>query len=245
MKDHSGDETRDTILGGRIALIQPCHGYRFSVEAILLARFVRAGPRDRVLELGAGCGVVSIAIAALNHPRKVTAVEIQPRLAEMISRNAAANNLDFVTGVCADIRQKKIAGLEPGSFDLVVANPPYRAVAGGRENPDHSRAVARGESAATLGDFVVAARRYSRIGSRVAFVFAARRSAELISTMRSKRLEPKRMRFVHPEAGKRASVILVEARVGGGVEVTVEPPLILCSRPGIYTDEARELLGVG
>jgi tRNA1Val (adenine37-N6)-methyltransferase len=238
------DETRDTILDGRITLIQPRHGYRFSVEAILLGRFARASTRERVLELGAGCGVVAIMMAALYRPREVVAIEIQPPLAAMIARSAATNGLESVNAVCADLRQKRIAGVEPASFDLVVANPPYRAAAAGRENPDRGRRLARGESAAAavLMDFVVAARRYARRGGRVAFVFTARRSAELISAMRSEQLEPKRIRFVHPRIAMPASVMLIEARAGGGIEVTIEPPLILYERPGIYTSEARAIL---
>jgi tRNA1Val (adenine37-N6)-methyltransferase len=241
MTSISSGETRDTILGGRIALIQPKQGYRFSVEAILLGRFVRASARDRVLELGAGCGVISIMIASIYHAREVVAIEIQPNLAEMIERNAALNDLGSVRAICADLRQKS-ARLEPASFDLVIANPPYRATSAGRENPDRGRRIARGESSATLADFIRAARRYARNGARVAFVFTARRAAELISTMRAKKLEPKRIRFVHPRIGMPASVLMIEARVGGGIEVAIEPPLILYDRPGIYTSEARALL---
>jgi tRNA1(Val) A37 N6-methylase TrmN6 len=242
MTAKSSDETRDAILDGSITLIQPKHGYRFSVEAILLGRFARASARDRVLELGAGCGVVAIMMGALYRPREVVALEIQPALAEMVARNAAANSLESVHAVCADLRQRKIAGVEPASFDLVVANPPYRAMAAGRENPDHGRRIARGESTATLADFVAAARRYARRGGRVAFVFAARRSAELISAMRMNKLEPKRIRFVHPQIAMPASVMLIETRAGGGIEVAIEPPLILYERPGIYTAEASALL---
>ncbi len=236
------NETRDTILDGSITLIQPKHGYRFSVEAILLGRFARASTRDRVLELGAGCGVVSIMMAALYRPREVVAIEIQPSLAEMIQRSAAINDLKSVHAVCADLRQKKIAGVEPASFDLIVANPPYRAAASGRESPNHGRRMARAEGNTILTDFVGAARRYARTRGRVAFVFTARRSAELISAMRAKQLEPKRIRFVHPQLAMPASVILVEASVGGGIEVAIEPPLILYNRPGIYTSEAKALL---
>src|SRR5271170_6536355 len=107
------DETRDSILDGSITLIQPSHGYRFSIDAVLLARFVRASTRDRVLDLGAGCGVVSIMIAALYRPREIIALEIQPTLADMIARNIAINKLESVTAIGADLRQKKIAGVDP------------------------------------------------------------------------------------------------------------------------------------
>jgi len=241
-QSNSETETRDTILNGSITLIQPRHGYRFSVDAILLGRFARAKARDRVLELGAGCGVVSIMIASLYRPREVVALEIQPTLAAMVERNAAINGLQSVRSLCADLRSKSIRGLAPASFDLVVANPPYRAAATGRESPDHGRRLARSESVGTLQDFVVAARRYVRRSGRVAFVFAARRSAELISSMRANKLEPKRVRFVHPQIGMPASVILVEARAGGGIEAAIEPPLVLYESPGIYTAEARAIL---
>jgi tRNA1Val (adenine37-N6)-methyltransferase len=242
MSAASNNETRDSILDGSITLIQPRHGYRFSVEAILLGRFASASTRDRVLELGAGCGVVSIMMASLYRPREVVAVEIQPAMAEMIARNAEINELRFVRSACADLRSRKIAGIAQASFDLVVANPPYRAAATGRESPDHGRRIARGESNATLDDFIVAARRYARRGGRVAFVFTARRAAEMISAMRSQRLEPKRIRFVHPRIAMPASVMLIEARVGGGIEVAIEPPLILYESPAIYTSEAKALL---
>ncbi|HYL59185.1 MAG TPA: methyltransferase, partial [Candidatus Acidoferrales bacterium] len=148
-----GGETRDKILGGRLTLCQPRDGYRFSVEAILLGRFASARARDRVLELGAGCGVVAIMIAALHRPREVVAIEIQPDLAAMAARNAASNMLKSMRVVCADIRQRKIAGVAPASFDLVIANPPFRAAAAGRENPVAGRRIARGASAASLNDF--------------------------------------------------------------------------------------------
>ena len=235
-------ETCDSILDGALTLIQPRKGYRFSLEAILLARFVRPRAADRVLELGAGCGVVAVMLAALYHPREIVAMELQPRLAAMIARNAAANSAAAVRALCADLRSPRIATLAPAHFDLVVANPPFRALGAGRESPDRGRRLARGGRAAALADFTAAARRYARHGARVAFVFAASRSAELIATMRSHRLEPKRIRFVHPRADAPASVILVESRHGGGVEAAIEPPLILYERPGAYSAEALAML---
>src|SRR5260370_16567432 len=149
----SSSETRDTILGGRLALIQPKRGYRFSVEAILPGRFARASRRDRVLELGAGCGVISIMLASLYRPREVVALEIQPELAAMIARNATMNDLESVHAICADLRQKKIAGVESASFDLVVANPPYRATSTGRENPQRPPRPPPGATSPTLPHF--------------------------------------------------------------------------------------------
>jgi tRNA1Val (adenine37-N6)-methyltransferase len=243
MMETSLELTRDTILGGALTLDQPKGGYRFSLDSILLARFASVRRRDRVLELGAGCGVVAITIATLFHPREVVAIEIQPALARLVESNAVMNSASNVRAICADIRARKIAGIEPASFDLVVANPPFHAAGRGRISPNAGRRIARSEGEATLDDFIKAARRYVKNGGRVAFVFIANRSAELIAAMRAHRLEPKKIRFVHPRADLPAVSLLVEARAGGGAEVKIEPPLIIYDRVGVYSAEARTLLG--
>jgi tRNA1Val (adenine37-N6)-methyltransferase len=224
-----------------LRLYQPRRGYRFSVEAVLLARFAAARPAARVLELGAGCGVVALIFAALARPREVVALEIQPALAALIARNAALNDLGIVRAVCADLRSRRALDTA-GGFDLLLANPPFRARLSGRESPLPGRRLARGETAARLEDFAAAAARHARHGCRVAFIFAAARSAELISALRARRLEPKRIRFVHPYVAASASTVLVEALKGGGVEVEVEPPLVMYDAPGVYSDAARALL---
>jgi tRNA1Val (adenine37-N6)-methyltransferase len=233
--------TIDTILGGALTIVQPECGYRFAIDSILLARFVRPPQRARVLELGAGCGVVSIILAALHHSNEIVAVELQPRLAAMIAHNAALNGTAAVRGICADVRQT-IAGLIPSAFDFVLVNPPYRVAQRGRESPNLERRAARSGNGAALIDFIGAAARYAKHGGKVAFVFTASRTAELIAEMKQRSLEPKRLRFVHSRAGEAATMVLVEARKGGGIEAVIEPPLFIYGADGAYTDEARAML---
>jgi tRNA1Val (adenine37-N6)-methyltransferase len=235
-------ETFDTILDGRIRIIQPREGYRFSIDSILLAHFVQIRDRDRVLELGAGCGVISIALAAMRRPREIVAVEIQPELAALIARNAKENQVEKVRAILADLRKLPNAEVARESLDVVIANPPYRASNAGRVSPHEARRLARSEAAATLEDFIAAASRCVRRGGRAAFVFAGDRSAELIATLCEHHLEPKRIRFVHAFADAPATSILIEARKHGGVAVAVAPPLIIFDAPGIYSREARTIL---
>jgi tRNA1Val (adenine37-N6)-methyltransferase len=244
MKIRSATETVDTILGGALAIVQPVCGYRFSIDAILLGRFALPRRRDRVLDLGAGCGVVSMIIAALARPREIVAIELQDDLAAMVQRNAALNRIRTISSVCADLRAHPTDEAAAGSFDYVVANPPYRAPRTGRESPNIGRRIARGGAGATLADFIAAADHYLNHGAKAAFVFTAARSAELIVELKARLLEPKRIRFVHPSPGVPATTVLVEARKGGGVEVEIEPPLVLYAKPGIYTEEARELVSM-
>jgi tRNA1Val (adenine37-N6)-methyltransferase len=242
MKIQSDTETVDTILGGGLTIVQPLCGYRFSLDAVLLGRFARPRGRDRMLELGAGCGVISLIIAMLTHPRQIVAVELQPELATMAARNAELNRIETMTAVCADLRSRHIHGVTAESFDYVVANPPYRAPESGRESPNPSRQIARGAGGANLSDFVGAANHHLGHGGKAAFIFTATRTAELIAELKAHSLEPKRIRFVHPRVDARATTILVEARKGGGIETEIESPLFIFEKPGIYSAAARELL---
>src|SRR5690348_11156735 len=154
-------QTIDTILGGALTIVQPAIGYRFAIDSILLARFARPRQFARVLELGAGCGVVSIMVAALHHPKEIAAIELQPPLATLIAHNAALNGTAAVRAICADLRQS-IGGLSPAAYDYVLANPPYREPYRGRQSPDPDRRAARSSIAATLTDFIRTAARYAK-----------------------------------------------------------------------------------
>src|SRR5690348_14459681 len=100
----SENETCDAILGGRLRVIQPRNGYRFSVDSILLARFALPRTGAQVLELGAGSGVVAMMVAALARPREVVTIELQPELVAMCRRSAALNRLDLVRALAMDLR---------------------------------------------------------------------------------------------------------------------------------------------
>jgi tRNA1Val (adenine37-N6)-methyltransferase len=234
-------QTVNSILGGALTIVQPLGGYRFSVDSILLARFAHPTRQLRILELGAGCGVVSVVLAALYQPKEIVAIEVQPPLAALIARNAVLNGTAELKAICADIRES-IPELKADEFDYVVANPPYRAATRGRESPDAQRRISRGGGGATLREFIAAAARYVHDGGKLAIVFTASRTAELVTEMRQRTFEPKRIRFVHPTPGASATMILVEARKGGGVETIVEPPLFIYDSPGAYSEEARVML---
>jgi tRNA1Val (adenine37-N6)-methyltransferase len=235
-------ETRDNILGDALTILQPATGYRFSIDSILLGNFAKPRRNDRVLELGCGCGVIAAMIAVTRRPRVVIGIELQTELAELARCNATLNQIEKMIVIEADLRDRKITGTNAGAFDYIVANPPYRAAHSGRESPNHSRHIARGGGGASLRDFVDAAARYATSNGKVAMIFTAIRTAELIAEFRAQALEPKRMRFIHPYAGAVASAVMVEARKGGGVEVKIEAPLILWQRPSEYSAEARAIL---
>jgi tRNA1Val (adenine37-N6)-methyltransferase len=225
------DLSHDTLFDGKLTCTQSRAGYRFSIDAVLLAHFAAPRRSDRVLDLGAGCGVVSL-ILAYRHPAiTLTCLEIQDSLIDLIRFNIEQNDLaDRLRLLAGDLRH--IKGLvQAGAFDLIVCNPPYYRVGTGVQNPNAEQAGARHELTAELPDVVRAAAFALRTKGRLVMIYPAARGAALIATLRQHRLEPKRLQAVYPYPGADASLLLLEAIKCGGEELTLLPPLYIYDRP--------------
>jgi tRNA1Val (adenine37-N6)-methyltransferase len=224
--------TRDHLFDGRIQCLQPRQGYRFSEDAVLLAHFIAPQPEDRILDLGAGCGIISLILAYRWPAITLTAMEIQPNLAELARRNAVDNKLaERLLVIQGDLRQSRDL-LTPGSFDWVICNPPYHQQAAGRLNPQNEQAAARHEIHADLAAVLGAARYALRHHGRLAMVYPAARAASLLHEMKNSGLEPKRLRMVYSHPNAPARLVLVEAACMAGEELTVLPPLFVAEVPG-------------
>lgn len=133
------------FLEGRLRVEQPVSGYRFSLDAPILADFLQFGPDDVLLEIGTGVGIIPLILFVRRSFRKIYAVEVQARLAGLADRNVRSNSAsDSIRIVRADIRQPDLPGVPP-RVDAVFSNPPYRRVGEGRLNPDPEKAAARHE----------------------------------------------------------------------------------------------------
>lgn len=233
----------DTLFNGALICHQPLQGYRFSVDALLLAHYSTPQRDARVLDLGCGCGVVAL-ILAYRHPHcRVCALEYQGELAALARANVIANGLqDRVQVLEADLRC--LRGLiEPESFELVLANPPYYSRGRGRISRNSQEALARHDLAATLADFVDAAAFAVKNRGRATFIFPAQAQAQVQRQLLEKRLVPKRLQLVysHPTAPG-ATLLLVETVKNGGEGCRVLPPFYLYARRGgVYSPALRAL----
>jgi tRNA1Val (adenine37-N6)-methyltransferase len=238
----SDDESFDAFFDGRVTLYQSRAGYRFSLDALLLAHFVTAKIGARIVDLGTGNGVIPLALAALHPSIEVTGIELQPRMVERARRNIAQNELQTrIKIVHGDVRSHKQIG-GGGGFDAAVCNPPYRKSASGRLSVHQERQVARHEIAGGLDEFLRAGAFLLRANGRLAMVHLAARSVDLLTAMRHAGLEPKRLRFVHSFPGAKASLVLVEAIKGGRSGLEVLPPLIIYQRDKTYSAEVASMI---
>jgi tRNA1Val (adenine37-N6)-methyltransferase len=235
-------ETFDTLFGGKIRLVQEKNGYRFSLDAILLAGFVRLRGGERVVDLGTGIGIVPLILAQKGEGGgEIVGVEIQEKLAELAQTNVHNNGLEDIIHIYqGDI--KAIDDLfSPSSFDVVVTNPPYYRVSSGRINPSSQKAIARHEVMCTIDDVLQAASYLLKEGGRIFIIFPAYRSVTLFESLRSAMLEPKTLRWVHSRENEEAKFILTEAYKGGGEGVEVLPSFIVYAYDGKYTQEMERL----
>lgn len=227
----SGERLDDLQLNG-LELIQDPKKFCFGVDAVFLSDFVRIRPGENVLDLGTGNGIIPVLLSAKTEARHITGLEIQADTAEMARRSVAHNHLedriDIVTG---DI--KEAAELfKPAFFDVITTNPPYMLADHGMRNLDDAKAIARHEVLCSLDDILRESMRLMQDKSRFYMIHRPFRLTEIMIKMHQYKIEPKRIRFVHPYIDKEPAMVLIEGVRGAKPRVTVEPPLIIYDRNG-------------
>ena len=230
------DETLDSFYHGRILVLQKKRGYRFAVDAPLLADFIQTKDSDICLELGTGCGIISL-LLSIKPFTSITAVEIQDALADLARRNVRLNQLeDRIRIAHMDFRN-----FHPGrAFDLVFSNPPYIRAKVGRLSESVEKSIAKHElKCDILGIMKKTAEVLKREG-RAYFVYTAKRKEEFLEAAGKYRMKAKTMRFVVPRRGIAPNFLLAELDFTSSSK-SILPPLVLYDQKGDYTFEALEI----
>jgi tRNA1Val (adenine37-N6)-methyltransferase len=233
--------TTDTFFNGCVQVKQNRSGYRFSIDAVLLAWHTGPRPGDTVLDLGTGCGIIPM-ILAYRYPQiRVYGIEVQTDLADIARLNIEENNMDdriFI--MCMDMKTLN-HDITSGPVDLVVCNPPFRKARSGRINPDQQRAVARHEIKTTLHDVIKTAHGMLRTSGRLVIVYSAERTTDVLSQMRAIGIEPKWIRMIHSGENTNAKLILIEGKKGARPGLKIGPALIIYRENGTYSDEVEKM----
>jgi len=231
--------TTDTFFNGKVQVKQSRAGYRFSIDAVLLAFHAAPRPGDKVLDLGTGCGIIPLIMAVRAPDVRIFAVELQPELADLAESNVHQNRLqDRIHVMSADMRMLK-PQMTDGPADLIVCNPPYRRPGSGRINPAAQRAVARHEIKVTLNDILETTRRMLRTAGRFVTIYTVERTTDILFWMRSEHIEPKFMRMIHSTQNSDAKLAVIEGIKDGRPGLKVAPSLILFDNNGDYTAEVK------
>ena len=235
-------ERLDDLQNGYM-LIQNPKQFCFGIDAVLLSWFANVKPQEQVLDMGTGTGIVPILLKARYPKGKYTGLEIQEESADVARRSVVYNHLEEdIVITTGDI--KEAAAIYGGSFfDVVTTNPPYMVGNHGLTGDNQAKMIARHETLCTLEDVISQAAKELKPRGRFYMVLRPFRLAEIMSVMVKYRIEPKRMRLVHPYVDKEPNMVLIEGMRGGNSRMTVEKPLIVYEKPGVYTREILDIYG--
>lgn len=235
------DERIDDLQLAGLRIIQKKNGFRFGMDAVLLADFARVGERDAVADFGAGTGILSFLLAGRGRGRQIDAIEIQQDMADMAKRSVALNGLTERIRVHHIPVEAADTVLAAGSLDAIVCNPPYGVPGTTLLNPEKTLCVARHQSESGLAEWFRMAYRLLKGKGRFHMVYPAPRMLEAMQALSDAHLEPKRFRLIYPYADKAANLVLIEAMKDAKPMLHPEPPLIVYERDGSMTAELKRI----
>lgn len=236
-------ETIDDLELDGLCIIQKESGFKFGVDAVLLADFAKQTHSKRTLDLCTGTGIIPILLSAKTKTPTICALEIQEEIADMAQRSVKKNNLQSRVKIeCGDLKDAtNIYGRS--TFDKITCNPPYMKNSAALQNERDTLSISRHEICCTLEDVIKESASLLISKGRLYMVHRPQRLTDIISLMRKHKIEPKKLRFVAPKMGKEPNLLLVEGILDGGAEMRIMPTLYVYNPDGTYTDEINTIYG--
>ena len=242
LREECGERLDDLQCNG-LYLIQDPDKFCFGIDAVLLSNFVKVKKNGHVVDLCTGSGIVPILLSAKTGAKKITGIEIQSDIADMARRSVSYNKVDEKIDIINDDISNALKYINNCSVDSVCVNPPYMKNTTAIKNPDLPMAIARHELLTDLETVINIASKLLKESGKFFMVHRPSRLSEIFASMRQNRIEPKRLRFIHPYIESKANLVLIEGAKGSGVWLDVEPPLVVYKDKNVYTDEVLKIYG--
>ena len=225
-----------------MTILQPAGGYRTAIDPVLLAAAVPAQPGETVLDAGSGTGAAALALAARLEGVDVVGLDLEPGFIGLARNSAEESGLSqsirFVEGDLLSPPSDLVAG----SFDHVMANPPYLAAGSGDPPADAAKRAATVEGRAKLDDWLRFLLTMARPGGTVTVIHRYDRQDEVIAGLGGEGgglvvfpLSPKTL-------GEGAKRVIVQGRKDGVGKTRTAAGLVLHNDDGSYTPEAEAVL---
>ena len=226
LREECGERLDDLQCNG-LYLIQDPDKFCFGIDAVLLSNFVKVKKNGHVVDLCTGSGIVPILLSAKTGAKKITGIEIQSDIADMARRSVSYNKLDEKIDIVNDDISNALKYINNCSVDSVCVNPPYMKDTTAIKNPDLPMAIARHELLTDLETVINIASKLLKESGKFFIVHRPSRLSEIFASMRQNRIEPKRLRFIHPYIESKANLVLIEGAKGSGVWLDGEPPWVV------------------
>lgn len=237
------NERIDDLQINGLKIIQNTQKFCFGIDAVLLANYVmeESIKNKSILDLGTGTGIIPLILWGKSEPKEITALEIQRDMVEMARRSMKLNHLeDKIKVQWGDIKDPP-KDILPNDYDILVSNPPYMENKRALVNPEESKAIARHEVLCTLEDLIRTAKRTLKPKGKFYMVHRAQRLVDILYLLRKWDMEPKKLRFIHPNKNKAPNLVLVQAIKGSKPNLIIEKPLYVYKENGNYTEEIYDI----
>ena len=239
------DERIDELNCENLKIIQNAKGFCFGIDSVILSEFAAdIRNTDKVLDLGAGTGILGLLVYGKRKPSNIIGIEIQKDVAEMAKRSIKLNNLEknlkIINEDINKIIEKKL--IEKNYFDVVVTNPPYKELNTGIINANEKKLISRHEIAAKLEDFINISQQALKERGIFYMVHKPERLVDIICLLRKYRMEPKEIRVVASSYGKQANLVLIKAIKGGNKFLKIDKMLYIYNKKGEYSKEIKKIM---
>lgn len=225
-----------------LKIIQNKEGFCFGIDSVLISDYAKKLKKgSKVVDIGTGTGIIGILLCGKCEISHITGIEIQEEVAEMAKRSIQLNHLEEKFDV-QNINIKHVFDvIEPNTIDAVVTNPPYMKLNTGAKNIEKKKLISRHEVECDLEDIISISYKLLKSKGEFYMVHRAERIVDIMFLLRKYRLEPKKIRFVHPRKEKEPNLVLIKCVKDGGNGLKIDKPLIVYDDSGNYTDEIYEI----
>lgn len=217
--------------------------FSFSLDSLILANFVNINLSDKkIIDLGTGNGIIPL-VLSLRTDKKIIGIEIQKQLTLLANKSVKYNKLENQIEIINMNMKDYVNDSNVNTVDLITCNPPYFKYDENRKiNLSKEKAIARHEIEILLEDIISISNRLLKNGGRLALVHRTDRFYEVLSLYKKYNIEPKKIRFIHDNLNKEASLFFVEGIKNGNSGLIVDKPFILYKKDNSKTEEYEKLL---
>lgn len=217
--------------------------HRFGTDAFLLAYFSGYRRKDKVCDLGTGCGIIPLIMQKSGPPQVTYAVDIQEGAIDQLSLGMERSETSGIIPICADL--KELWDEAPlGQLDLVTCNPPYKAANAGFESAVTAQRIARHEIMCSIDDVCAAGAKLLKYGGRLCLCNRPERLSDVIFAMKNHGIEPKRLRLVSKNPDEAPWLFLIEGKKGSKPFMKIEPQLYIRTENG-FSEELQQIYSIG
>ncbi len=238
----SENEKIEDLQFKNLKIIQNKKGFCFGIDSILLSDFSKKIKENaRVLDLGTGTGIIATLLCEKTKLKNIVGIDIQKEVCDMSKKSIKLNKLENKFKIINEDILNLTKIFEKNSFDVIVTNPPYKKKGTGIKSEEEKKIISRHETTATLEDFIEVSQKLLKDKGEFYMVHRPERLVDILTAMRSYKIEPKIIKFVYSNKNSEPKLILIKGIKNAKTFLKIEKNLYIYDDDGHYTDDINKI----